>query len=505
MSLSQRPADAPQDDREPAETGSGSPPDLRQSAIRAIAWNGLQLWVYNIVALGVFVVLSRILSPRDFGLAASAMVVILFLRVIVDAGFSRLLVQRTTIDRALTDTAFWTACLIGGSFTGLTVAAAPLFARLFGQPQLTELIRALSLIFVFVALDSTPAALLQRELQWRTLALRRLAATGGSAGAALWLATAGAGAWALVGQQLVLEGLTVAFLWFVTPWRPSLRFSRAAFRELLAFGTRYSSLRVLWYLGTNIDNFLIGVFLGPISLGYYVIAYRIFTVLNELIVTTINNVALPMFSRMSEDKATLNAAFKSAVAAASALALPVYAGLAIVASQLVSTVFGSRWAPSAPVLEFLAIAGFIQAQLAFTSSYVIATGLIHRELQWTLAVTAAELLGFGLTVHYGITAVAGALAVVLALAWPVRLVFVQHWGGPRLTSYLQPLLPLAASTSMMAAVVLALKELVQLGGGAELTIEILAGALAYPLALLLFAPAQVRSVRAVLRRSHSAT
>lgn len=473
---------------------------IGRAALKAVAWNGLQLWGYNAVGLGVFIVLGRILAPRVFGLAASAMVVILFLRVVVDAGFSRLLVQRVTIDRDLTDTAFWTACLTGLVFTAVTVAAAPLFARLFGQPQLTELIRALSLIFIFAALDSTPTALLQRDLQWRTLALRRLAATVGSAVAAVWLAVSGAGAWSLVGQQLVLEGLTVCVLWFVTPWRPSLHVSRPAFAELVGFGTRYSVLRVLWFLGANGDNFLIAVFLGPVALGFYVVAYRIFTVLNELLITTISNVAMPMFSRLQNDRDALTVAFDHAVTAASALALPAYAGLAVVADQLIPTVFGQRWSPSVPVLELLAVAGFAQAQLAFSSSYVIATGRIRKEVPWNLGVTAAQLGGFLVAVHFGINAVAGALAVVLIAAWPARLVLIRIWDGPRLGSYLKTLLPLAASTAVMASVVLALKSIVNASEAAKLTIEILAGAATYPFLLMLLAPRQLGLLRSTLRR-----
>jgi PST family polysaccharide transporter len=466
---------------------------------RAVAWNAVQLWGYNLVSLVVFVVLGRLLTPRDFGLAAAAMVVIWFMRIVVDAGFGRLLVQRAEIDRTYVDTAFGAAALLGVVFTGVTVALAPVLAALFNEPRLTNLIRALSVIFIFVALDSVPTALLQRELRWRALAIRRLGATAVSAGVAVWLAASGAGAWALVAQQIILEGLTVGLLLLVTRWRPAFHLARSAFRELLAFGARYSALRILGYLGANVDNFLIAIFIGPVALGYYVIAYRVFTVLNELFVQTVNNVALPAFSRLQDEPRRLNAMFHQVCAAAALFAFPIYTLLAISAGQLIPAVFGPKWHTSVPVLELLTVAGVAQAQLAFTSSYVIAIGLIKRELPWTIAVTIAELVGFAATVHFGIVAVAAALAVVLTVAWPVRLLFLHAWGGLSLRTYARALTPAVTATAALALVALPLHLAAPFSTGATLAVELVAGALAYIVVLVVVAPNQIRGAWTVIR------
>ncbi len=382
-------------------------------------------------------------------------------------------------------------------FAAVTIVAAPLFAALFGQPRLTGLVRALSVIFVFAALDSVPTALLQRELNWRTQALRRLGATAASAAVAISLAVMGAGAWALVGQQLTLEGLTVVLLWALVQWRPRLRFSGPAFKALIGFGSRYSVLRILWYLGSNIDNFLIGVFLGPVALGFYVLAYRVFTVLNELLVTTINNVAMSMFARMQTSPSALRASLVRTSTLTLVFSLPVYAGLALLAGQLVPVLFGPHWGRSVPVLEFLTVAGCLQAQLAVTSSYVIGTGRVKREVPWTAGVTAAQLAAFAVAVQFGIVAVAAALAAVFLIAWPVRLALLRAWDGLSLVEYFKNLIPIAVASALMAAIVAVVRVLLAHEPLAvALPAEILAGALVYPLALSALMPSKARAVRA---------
>lgn len=469
---------------------------LGQRALVAVGWNGLQMWGYNFVALGVFVVLARLLEPRQFGLVADAMVIVTLMRVIVDAGFSRLLVQTRTLERIVSDTAFWAAALMGTVFAAATVAAAPLFARLFSQPQLVPLLRALSAIFIFAALDSVPTALLQRELNWRTQALRRLVATGASAAVAISLALGGAGAWALVGQQLTLEGLTVVLLWALVSWRPRLRFSAGAFKSLMSFGARYSALRILWFLGSNLDNFLIGVFLGPVALGFYVLAYRVFTVLNELLVTSINNVALSMFSRMQGEPRALRNSFVRTSIITFMVSLPVYAGLALTARQLVPALFGAHWTHSVSVLEFLTVAGCLQAQLAVMTSYVIGTDRVQREVPWALCVTSAQVAAFAATVHLGIAAVAAALGGVFLIAWPIRLLMLHRWDKLPLTDYLKRLAPIVAAGAAMAASVTATRLLLEHQSLAiGLTAEVVVGAVTYSGILSALAPAMARDVR----------
>lgn len=478
----------------------GGPPWSRsgvsRAAVRGVAWTGLQYWGYNVLALGVFVVLGRLLRPSDFGLAAAANTVILFLRVVVDAGFSRLLVQRTEITEDQVDTAFWTALGIGVIFAAITVVAAPLIALLFGMPRLTNVIRVLSVVFILVGLDSTQSALLERQMRFSAQAVRRLIAAFASAGVAVAMAVDGFGVWALVGQQVVLEATTVLILWRLSTWRPARRFVRSCWRELATFGTRYSVMRVLWYLGQNVDNFLVGIFLGPIALGYYVVAYRVLVVLNELFNTTISSVSLSTFSKLRHDKDSINGALYEATSMLAAIGLPIYAGLAVVAHPLLTAVFGAKWAPSAPVLEALTLAGAVQSLSACISSYTIAIGLVRYEMWSVLCVVAAEVAGFVLTVHLGLVAVALALGIVLAIAWPIRLLLLRRWGGVSLRSYVHNLPAVFVASLIMAGGVAAVGVgLAHSEVALRLTAQIATGAALYPLTLWCLAPALVHRLR----------
>ena len=486
---------------EPADGAQG----VSRAAVRGAAWMGLATWVNQALSLATFVVLGRLLSPDDFGLVAAASVVLWILRALVDQGFNQVLVQRPNLTEEQIDTAFWTALVTGVAIAVLTAAAAPLVASMYSQPGLTRILQALSVVFVFVALDSTQSALLAREMKFRVLALRRLVASVASAAIAIVLATSGSGAWALVAQTVAFEGFSVVLLWSLVSWRPSRRFSRTAFRELFNFGARMTVIRTLTNLGANADNILIGIFIGPVALGYYVVAFRVLVVINTLIALALTQVVLSAFSRLQHDLVALRAAFYRSGKIAAGISIPVYAGLALVAYPLTVLLFGSKWSPSVPVMQALVLAGVVQCQLIFTTQYAIALNRVGNELKWTACLIAAELVAFAIAVSFGIVAVALSLGIVLIIAWPIRLRRLGEWGGIRLRDYFRPYPRLILATAAMAGAVLGVGWILTGAGGAtELVAQIVTGILVYTAGLAVFARDELYELREWITQMRSA-
>jgi PST family polysaccharide transporter len=473
---------------------------MSRAAVHGAAWTALQLWGANAGSFVVFVVLGRLLRPADFGVVAAAYTVTMLFRVIVDAGFTRYLVQRPNLPMIYADTAFWTSVTVAIFFTGLSNLIAPYFALLFGIPRLTLVIRVLSSLFILTALDATQSGLLDRQMQFRTQAIRRITATAVAGVTAISLAFAGAGVWALVAQQLALEAVTVALLWRLASWRPRLRASTTCLRDLFPFGIRMSGIRVTQFAMTNADNFFIGIVFGKIALGYYAIAYRIFSVLNDLLIMVINRVALATFSRLQHDRDLVNSAFYRASRIGSAITLPAYVGLALLARQVIILLFGVRWIPSAPLLAVLMVAAFAQGQLTLCGSYATGIGWIRNEFRWTVSIAAVQVGAFAVAAQFSVLAVAASVGVVLLVAWPVRLLPLRNLGGIQLRRYFAHYPRLVAATLVMAAGVAAIRHA---AGGTQplvaLAIEVPAGLMLLLISLRVVAPELITEVRQMAR------
>lgn len=475
-----------------------------RAAVRGVAWLGIGRVLEQVVAFGVFVLLGRLLEPAAFGLIAAASVIILLLRVFVGAGFARALVQREELIDDHVQTAFWTSMACGLGLALLTFAIAPLVADLFSQPRLTAVVRVLSVVFVLAALDSVPSALVDRSMRFRVQALRRFGATIAGSAAAVGLALGGAGVWALVAQILVVETVLVVMLWSMAGFRPRRRFSPTDFRELFAFGSHYMGIRLSLFLTQNLDNFLIGWVLGPVALGLYVVGYRVLIVFNELVTMTISQVALPTFARYQSDSERLRETFYGSISLGATAGWPVFAGLALLADQLVPFLFGDKWNGSVPVMRALALAGAVQVATIFMQNLVVAVGETRNEFRWNAGVTAAQIVGFAVTAHLGIVAVALSLGIVSAVLWPMRILQVARLTGISPRRYGAQLVGPALATALMAGAVIALRTaLPTLPLGVSLAIEVLEGALMYLGLLPFVAPgawARVFSALVLLRR-----
>jgi O-antigen/teichoic acid export membrane protein len=471
--------------------------DLRQKAAKGVVWSVIQKWGREAVAFLTFMALSRLLPPEAFGLVAMATAFTAFAEIFLDQGFGAAIVQIADLDREHLDTAFWISVVTGLLLTVIGAAAAGLVAGLYQEPRLIPVLRWLALSFLLTGLSSTQVAILRRNLAFKSLAARSLAATlvGGVVG--VGLALAGFGVWSLVAQNLANGLAAIIVLWGASSWRPGFRLSRKHYKELFSFGVSIVGNDALNVLVRRSDDFLIGYYLGPVMLGYYTIGYRLLLVIIRLVTGITNSVAFPTFSRLQNKPGRLRSAFYSVTQYTSLLSFPVFIGLAIVAPELIPTLFGAEWGPSIPVMQVLALMGILQSVLVFNGSVIKACGKPSWQLAIMFLTFVCSVSGFLLAVRWGIVAVAASFVIVGYLVAPFSYLAVHKLVRINFRIYLgQYVAPLSASLAMVA-VVLGLKQVLKdqnLHMYVQLVIYITAGALTYLLAILLTARSLSRRV-----------
>src|SRR5688500_13626599 len=210
--------------------------EFRTAVAVGVGWTAAQKWLVRIAAVLTFVVLSRLLTPADIGLVALALAFLGVLGVVADLGASTFLVQTQQWDERTRSTTFWTTTALSIAATGLIVLLAGPLAGALGEPRLGPVIQALAPILVVTASTAVPTAILKRELRFRELALREMAAGLTSAVVGVALALAGAGVWALVAQSGTQALVSAVLVWHMSAWRPTRQVSRQAFQELRRFG-----------------------------------------------------------------------------------------------------------------------------------------------------------------------------------------------------------------------------------------------------------------------------
>ena len=476
-------------------------PSLKRAAVGGLGWNVIRTVSSRLAGSLVFIFLARLLDPDDFGTVAFASVFVVLVSVLVESGFGEAIVQRDRVSATELNSAFWVNNALGLTLALVLLVSAETLSEALGQPELAAVLQVLSVVFLATALASVPQALLRRELAFRALAVRGLAATlaGGLVG--IGMALAGAGVWSLVGQMVTVGVVGTVLLWVMTSWRPGRTVSAASLVVLLRFSARIVGERLATFVSRRSDDFLIGLVLGPVALGLYTLAYRPLLILTETIIWTMEGVAFPLLSRLQNEAERRRRAFYTLTGACTAVAVPSFLALSVLGPEITRLAFGARWAGAIPVMQTLALVGIPHSVAYCIKAALNAQGRPEVSLRIALLTCVVNLVGFALVVRWGILAVAasytvmGYVLVVVSIAVVVRVLELEA------RSYL--LLFVAPIVSGLVMVVAVLGSKTVLGSETtdvtQLAGSLVVGAAVYAAMLCLTARRQVRTVVAVLR------
>jgi len=389
-----------------------TPPTLRRHVSLGVAW-GVYISVLTQVSRTVVaIVLVRLLTPDDYGLAAMAFVCTAFALTLSDASLGKALVQRPVIDELDRSTVFWATVAIGALLSvGGFLAAGPI-ATLFDEPRVKPLVAVLALSFVLSSAQMTHAALLQREFAYRATALRFTFAVIFSGAVGIVAAALGAGAWSLIAQQIAFGLSSAIALWVLSPWRPHFMFSWKRLRSLGGFGANLTGARILNDVSSNADTMLLGRFLGSTALGPYSVAFNLITLPLARLVLPIQDSLFPAYARVQEDKARVARIWLRTTVVVLSVMAPAMVGLAIVSADFVRVVLGSRWSAVAPLITILAPVAIAQALSALASTALLGIGRSTTVFRWSVATMLLVVGGFICGLPWGTIGVASSLTAV---------------------------------------------------------------------------------------------
>jgi PST family polysaccharide transporter len=303
-------------------------------------------------------------------------------------------------------------------------------------------------------------------------------------GISIGLATQGVGAWSLVWGALIGNLINAVMLLKWSPWRFRVGWAREHVRELLEFGLPLAAASLIVFGMLNTDYIVVGRTLGPVELGFYLLAFNLSTWPVNVFSGPVRRVSLPAFARLAEDRAAVGDAFVRSIVLLMLATLPVCLLLGLFAAPLIELVYGPKWAASAAPLAFLAVlaVGRVAGELAY--DYLTALGNPRPNLYiqgiWLAALLPALILGgrWG-----GITGVALGHALVVVFVVAPAYALVLRTRGVNLRSLVWQSRWIALALVLSAGVGLAALTLLQ---GRVLTVFVGGGltGLAYLLAVL---------------------
>jgi PST family polysaccharide transporter len=367
----------------------------------------------QVLNLGVYVVLSRLLDPADFGRYASATVLIAFGVLFTESGMQAAIIQRRDrLDEAMSTAA--AATFIGGILLSLgALAVAPIVGAVFNDSDVTLLAAASSGLIFVNTLAVVPNAILQRRFSSVRLTVVDPLEVVAFGMVSIVLAAEGLGPWALVIGQYAAFVTSTSLVWAFARWRPQARLmSYGMWRELASYSRHVLlSTAISRFGGQMADTVIVGRSLGPASLGQFRYALRIATLPWSVVQTGAGYVLFPALARISADRQRLQGAFLRSLRWMVAIGFPSGLLLVPMGPSLTVLVFGRVWLPAGhAAVAMCACAG--GAALTVTVAELLkADGNPAPLIRINLVSAAVSALAVLALVPFGLSAAAAGLSI----------------------------------------------------------------------------------------------
>jgi O-antigen/teichoic acid export membrane protein len=375
---------------------------------KAIAWSvGGQTLSYLILFLAS-VVVARLLTPRDMGIFAATMALVGILNTLAAFGVATYVIRAKDFKQSTLDSAFTINAMLSCAVALAILLASFLAGRYFNSPDVARALVPLSISAVISIFEFRPVTVLQREMQFKQVAVIQTAKALISNTITITLAILGYSYMSLPygNVAFALSGVVAANL--LVRQHISVRLSMAEARAITSFGLQMMSITGIGMVVRRASDLILGNMMGLVTLGLYSRASSIATLIIDNAYTAVTRV---LFVRLSEEhrtKGTVRDVFIASFEILTALLWPVQLGLAVLAGPAIYYLYGARWVGASLPLSILMIAQCVSLSLAMNWELFVLKGETARQTKMEFTIACVGMAFFVIGCMFNIVAAAGA-------------------------------------------------------------------------------------------------
>jgi O-antigen/teichoic acid export membrane protein len=451
--------------------------DLTAAIRGGMLWNVLTFVMSQGAGFAIFLVLASRLPPEIFGVVALASIVADFAATDGRYACMDAIMQGGRYDKRSLNSAFLAFMALAVVFMAVMCVAAGPVSAIYKEPLVATFMPLFGVMILPVPWLAVMDALISRDLAFKQMTQRSVFGTlaGGAAGIAValspWLV------WALAVQRIVALLVTLLLEHRYTRWSPGLSFEWDILRR---FVRRFLPLWTISALGQVGPRFLLmffGVRFDGFTVGLLRAANRISESIQGPVINPMMALWFPLMAKVRNNLEGERQVYDDLTRTVALLAFPAFAGLILVADDVVSLFLPDRYAGVAPLMCAVAAITMLAPITWFSGIAMAALGMNRASLIYTVAGVAGSVAGLFLAPQ-----VSPSLLYLIASA-PIPLVAIAGAAvvNRRLRQsnlqYYAGLMPAALATVAMAVGVTGLRRLlVDAGDLSRLTVSGLVGA-----------------------------
>jgi O-antigen/teichoic acid export membrane protein len=394
------------------------PEPLRKRVLQGSIYLTIRNGISMLLSLVGSLLVTRAIGPENYGLFAAASGIFGYLTALLSPSVVAYLVREQSSENIEQyHLAFWWLLGLGVAMAVLACGIVFMLSTISEQKTSFVLIAVSLFTCIPIAqISAVPQAILERNLDYRSLALIQVAAQTGTYALAIPLAQLGFGAWALVVGFWTGQAIQAAGYYAKARYRPCWYWSGSEWKRMWRYSFSRSLSAWLYNLRDLAPSLILFPLAGERAVGYYALANRLINMLGFLYSVS-GQIAFAAFARLQEDKGRLTKAIQETIQYLILFLGFVLTVFAASVGWVASWVLGAKW--DASVIQQLCIV--MASRVLLSSVFGVQTQALY--------VIGQNWLKFKANLAFAVSliAVSGVLVGVAPLAYaPLVFVLADH-------------------------------------------------------------------------------
>ena len=334
----------------------------RKKVLAGVRWTGFVAAVSNVFNILRVFLLARLLGPEEIGLYSMAITLVAGIAVFGQVGFKSAFIVHhysSEEEKARWLVTMWTANVGINILLSVVIAllAWPI-SHFVGDDRLFALILILTAVPILTALENPQVVGQERTMQYWAMAWVELSRVISISIIMIVFAYLYRSVWAMVIGHVGGTAFSIILsYWLNRDFIPYPRIDKAALKAFITYGKSVVLVSLLLYIVTQLDNAIIGNYLGMKTLGLYLLVYQITMTPTAIIASVFGHTMLPLLSIVLEKNATNFMPlwlknFRWAFWTLTCMLLPAI----LIFETLIELFFGKEWLDAVPLIVPLAFA-----------------------------------------------------------------------------------------------------------------------------------------------------
>lgn len=348
---------------------------IRNKAIKSIKWTTLNTIFLAISAPIYKILLAKLLTPNEFGYMAVVSIFIGITNLINNLGLGEAIIQKDNVTSEEISTLFLFD-IIKSLLSGLLLyVLSGTIADYSGMEKLELILKITAGATIVLGVSSTFRVYLQKNMYFKELSIIQGIKVVVDMVTSIIFILYGYGIIGFILGTLICNFIYSILIFIVFIKKTSIKlkvyFSFRALKPFIEFGFFISIKQIFTFITQQLDILLIGTVFSQDILGVYYFAKDLLQKPQQLITQSFTQVLYPMFSEMKYDNNLLSKIYNKVSKYMSAVAFPIFTGIAITSHIFVPILFGEQWVMSVGIIKVFAVVSIFQVLSANISTSML--------------------------------------------------------------------------------------------------------------------------------------